>query len=313
MVYKFTETNKVNDEFTKVFGIGFKPFYDGLVSVATKQLWIDVLKFDEWLQKKHGNYEDEGRSMNDVIREHYGDKGVKLVDALTGADDEKGPKSDKREDNIKETKPQETMEPKKMNERIAMAMLRQCALVWEHCAKLDRKVTSCELKFADVWNGMGDYRMWQKCPIGQIEVDVDKCEHQNVFDRKMQEVDGTDEYTPDGRWTMVKMFFQTTATDPNMGFGCSYPLDGVFGVARDFCKMNGCQSLMNKMVFGMDSNGRYARLPEVAHSITKTKTKTKKAKAEKLQTSDIGHQPSTEPTLAERLREALLKQLAKAA
>ena len=94
MAYKFSETSKVNDEFTKVFGIGFKPFYDGLASVATKQLWIDVLKFDEWLRKKHGNYEDEGKSMNDVIREHYGDKGVKLVGALTGADDEKGPKSD---------------------------------------------------------------------------------------------------------------------------------------------------------------------------------------------------------------------------
>lgn len=94
MAYKFTETNKVNDEFTKVFGIGFKPFYDGLVSLATKQLWIDIVKFDEWLQKKHGNYEDEGKSMMDVIREHYGDKGVELVDALTGEDDEEGPKSE---------------------------------------------------------------------------------------------------------------------------------------------------------------------------------------------------------------------------
>ncbi len=94
MAYKFTETNKVNDEFTKVFGIGFKPFYDGMVSVATKQLWIDIVKFDEWLQKKHGNYEDEGKSMMDVVREHYGDKGVELVDALTGADDEESPKSE---------------------------------------------------------------------------------------------------------------------------------------------------------------------------------------------------------------------------
>lgn len=93
MAYKFTETNKVNDEFMKVFGIGFKPFYDGLMSLATKQLWIDIVKFDEWLQKKHGCYEDDGKSMDDAIREHYGDKGVELVDALTGADDEKGPKS----------------------------------------------------------------------------------------------------------------------------------------------------------------------------------------------------------------------------
>ena len=49
------------------------------------------------------------------------------------------------------------MDQKKVNERIAMALLMQCAIVWEHCTKLDRKVTSCELKFADVWNGTGDY------------------------------------------------------------------------------------------------------------------------------------------------------------
>lgn len=90
MAYKFSETNKVNDKFAKVFGIGFKPFYDGLVSVATKQLWIDIVKFDEWLQKKHGDY--DGKSMNDVIREHYGDEGVRLVNALTGEDEPEGPK-----------------------------------------------------------------------------------------------------------------------------------------------------------------------------------------------------------------------------
>ena len=95
MAYKFTETNKVNDEFTKVFGIGFKPFYDGLVSIATKQLWIDIVKFDEWLQKKHGDYEAEGKSLMDAVREHYGDEGVRLVDALTGEDEPKdGPKSE---------------------------------------------------------------------------------------------------------------------------------------------------------------------------------------------------------------------------
>ena len=86
MAYLFSETNKVNDEFRSVFGIGFKPFYDGLMSMAMKQLCIDILKFDEWLQKQHGNYEDEGKSMNDIIREHYGDKGLKLVDELTGTE-----------------------------------------------------------------------------------------------------------------------------------------------------------------------------------------------------------------------------------
>ena len=213
------------------------------------------------------------------------------------------------------------MDQKKVNERIAMALLMQCAIVWEHCTKLDRKVTSCELKFADVWNGMGDYKMWKKCPIWQIEVDVDKCEHLDVLIRRMKATDGVEDFRYEGRWTMVKLFVQTDDRNPHIGFGCGYPLGGVFGVARNFCMMNACQSLLNKTVFGMDGNGKWARLPEVkADGKSKAaakKAKPKAAKAAKAAAehqpipavaptrslSDIGHQPS----FAERLREVLLK------
>lgn len=200
-----------------------------------------------------------------------------------------------------------------MNERIALAMLRQCALVWEHCARIDEKVTECELKFADVWNGMGDYRMWKKCPIGHIDMNLDKCEYQDVFDRKMQEVDGVADYTRDGRWSMVRMFFQTSDADPQMGFGCGYPVESVFDVARDFCQMNGCPSLLSKMVFGIDSNGKYARLPEV--KVTQKAQKARKVFT-KSAPKNVKPEPCTvnpEPTLEERLRAALRKQLAMAA
>jgi len=86
MAYKFSELNKLGDEFQRVFGIGFKPFYDGLMSVVSKQLCIDLLKFDEWLHEKHGNYEDAGQSMDDCIREHYGDEGVRLINEVIGMD-----------------------------------------------------------------------------------------------------------------------------------------------------------------------------------------------------------------------------------
>ena len=86
MTYKFSETGKLGDEFQRVFGIGFKPFYDGLMSVASKQLCIDILKFDEWLHKKHGDYEDAGQSMDDCIREHYGDEGARLINEVIGMD-----------------------------------------------------------------------------------------------------------------------------------------------------------------------------------------------------------------------------------
>ena len=83
VVYKFSQLHQLNDEFDRVFGIGFKPFYNGLVSVASKHLCIDILKFDDWLHKKHGNYEDSGKSMNNCIREHYGDEGVKLINRVS--------------------------------------------------------------------------------------------------------------------------------------------------------------------------------------------------------------------------------------
>lgn len=82
MEYKFSETHLLNDKFQSIFGVGFKPFYDGLMSVALKHLCIDILKFDDWLHERHGDYEDNGQSMEDVIREHYGDKGVKLINEL---------------------------------------------------------------------------------------------------------------------------------------------------------------------------------------------------------------------------------------
>ena len=82
MEYKFSETHKLNDKFHSIFGVGFKPFYDELVSVMSRHLCIDILKFDDWLHEKYGNYEDNDQSMDDLIREKYGEKGVKLIEEL---------------------------------------------------------------------------------------------------------------------------------------------------------------------------------------------------------------------------------------
>ena len=232
------------------------------------------------------------------------------------------------------------MDQKKINERIAMAMLRQCALVWEHCTRLGKEVTSCELKFNEVRYGTGDYKMWKKCPIGMIELDLDKCEYQDVFIRKMQAVKGVEGFRFEGRWSMIKMFFQTSDTDPHMGFGCSYPVDSVFSTVYDFCTNNGCQSLLNKAVFGLDGNGKYARLPEVdvtQKSVSKREEsgacssypeceqtrpevkaqKPRKANAAKKQAAKATNpEPCTvshEPSMAERLRAVLLAQVRRAA
>ena len=82
MMYSFSEVQKLNDKFYSIFGVGFQKFYDGLMSVLFKRLCIDILKFDDWLHEKYGDYEENGQSMKEIIYEKYGEKGVKLIEDL---------------------------------------------------------------------------------------------------------------------------------------------------------------------------------------------------------------------------------------
>lgn len=38
----------------------------------------------ELLHEKYGNYEEEGKSMRDIVTEHYGEKGMKMILNLIG-------------------------------------------------------------------------------------------------------------------------------------------------------------------------------------------------------------------------------------
>lgn len=216
------------------------------------------------------------------------------------------------------------MEQKKINERIAMAMLRQCALVWELWMK---NPNEGEFKFSEVWQGLSaKTRTRLDAKTGMVFLEPAVCQYPDVFDKKIVEIDGLECYRPDGAWSSVEMFFRTDERDPNMGFGCSYLLTNVFDVTRDFCMGNGCQSLMNKTVFGYTDGERWCRLPEVDG--TQKAQKPRKATAAKKQAAKasftnksetIHEQPASrsrvtsEPTLADRLREALFKQLKQAA
>jgi len=82
-MYKIGEWDRARKDFYAIFDTDITPFYDGFMTCLFKRLHIDILKLDEWLHKKHGNYEDKHQSMQDVIKEHYGEKGVELIDKLT--------------------------------------------------------------------------------------------------------------------------------------------------------------------------------------------------------------------------------------
>jgi hypothetical protein len=80
--FKFSETQTVKTNFEAYFGTSFGQFYDGLMSVLTKSLKIDIFKFDDYLHKKHGQYENENLSMNTAIIKYYGKKASEFIDSL---------------------------------------------------------------------------------------------------------------------------------------------------------------------------------------------------------------------------------------
>lgn len=310
MAYKFSELNKLGDKFMAVFGIGFKPFYDGLMSVASKQLCIDILKFDEWLHKKHGDYEDAGQSMDDCIREHYGEEGVKLINEVIGMDGddvppEPEPEKPKRKPKAKakgkaKTKPVD--DQRAFNNRIALSLLRQCAWMWEYCMRSNNEGS---FTMKDVRMGLPWMREPDKSPTGFINFDLGYCSYWDVFDRQ-----GIEGVSYDAKNESMSMFLPYDPQgDQTLGFGCSFRADAVFDVAYQMCS----PSLLQKVRFCYKDGERWADIPDIDVKPAKNKEATKKAKPKAMAAEIPQHTEPAEPTFAEKLREALLRQFRQAA
>jgi hypothetical protein len=80
--YCIHEHAKAKSEFRNVFGMEISPFYDVFVSLLFKKICINPFKFDEWLHARYGDYEDRGKSMLDIVSEHFGEAGVNLINKL---------------------------------------------------------------------------------------------------------------------------------------------------------------------------------------------------------------------------------------
>lgn len=73
------------DAMNKHFGIPkkdvHKEFVDQLTVSMTKRPCLDIMKFDDWLHKKHGDYETERKmSMKELITEEYGQAASDFVE-----------------------------------------------------------------------------------------------------------------------------------------------------------------------------------------------------------------------------------------
>ena len=82
MGYLLKERSRAHNDFYNAFGISIQPFYDGLITLVFKSIKIDIIKFDDYLHGKYGDYEDEGKSMNDIVVEKYGEDASKILEKL---------------------------------------------------------------------------------------------------------------------------------------------------------------------------------------------------------------------------------------
>lgn len=55
----------------KKIGLDPRIFFDSQLTVFLKKPMFDTAKFDNYLHSKFGNYEENGKSMADIIHEHF--------------------------------------------------------------------------------------------------------------------------------------------------------------------------------------------------------------------------------------------------
>lgn len=80
---KLGDNKALKDKFFKCFQTGVSEFYDPLPSLWAGCMIIDIVKFDKWLHKMVGDYEDEGMSLSEAVSEYFGDEAALLIDELT--------------------------------------------------------------------------------------------------------------------------------------------------------------------------------------------------------------------------------------
>ena len=75
----------VERDFCRLMNIcksNFNSIWDKLLTMATGYIEIDIIKLDVILHERFGEYEDAGKSMEDIIRENYGEEAVDLINRL---------------------------------------------------------------------------------------------------------------------------------------------------------------------------------------------------------------------------------------
>jgi hypothetical protein len=83
MSYRLGQWGEVRKGFRRHFHAGFGRFYDGMTTFISGRICINLPEFDRYLHSMHGEYEERGLSMKELIIEKYGREAWKLINELT--------------------------------------------------------------------------------------------------------------------------------------------------------------------------------------------------------------------------------------
>jgi hypothetical protein len=75
--FRKTELPQAHEEFHKIFNMPLR--VDGLLSVATDEVHIDLFAFENDMKRKHPDNDWENTSIKNSIKKYYGNAGVNLV------------------------------------------------------------------------------------------------------------------------------------------------------------------------------------------------------------------------------------------
>lgn len=71
---------EISARFTEIFGLDFHDFYDKDAWVATKGIYLDIWKFEEWFNTNFPD--DREKSLKERIEYQYGENAAKFINDI---------------------------------------------------------------------------------------------------------------------------------------------------------------------------------------------------------------------------------------
>jgi hypothetical protein len=82
-MYKLSEYPITKELFRQYFANSIGKFYEKELSASFAQVHINIIAFDEWLQTKHGNYEQRGFSLKTIVIKEYGLPALEFLNQIS--------------------------------------------------------------------------------------------------------------------------------------------------------------------------------------------------------------------------------------